>query len=235
MATTSLTEYLVGGTLPVIDGAKLARALNDAADEATTGGSGDADYLTFSGKTGAYALGRSRVDVDPGQLFLVETQTFEAGWICWKNSKPVGRHKWSVMQPELAIPEDELEDHGPYRENSGDGWSPSLTVGLLSIDNKPSQVIFSTSSTSGRNVVGDLMREVGSRAEQNEPHALPVLTFDKVEFVAQGQKNWKPVLAVETWVTRPAATAYLDNRLSEEELLAGTAPKASRAKKRGKK
>jgi hypothetical protein len=229
--TNELTKFLDTDNLPAVDGGALANALTEAADDATTGGGGaNVDYLSFSGKTGKYSLGREQADIDPDQLYLVEPKTFIGGWVCWKDSKPIDRIEWSVYKAkEQAVDIDDLEDHGPYRESAGEGWQQLLGLGLIGCDAVQSQVKFSSTSKSGRNSIGDLMKEIAVRALAEEP-SLPLIYFDSVTFEAQGNKNYKPVMQVDTWVTRASAAAYLAGDLSEDQLLAGDKPK-----KRGRK
>ncbi len=229
--TNELTKFLNADNLPAVDGGELANALAEAADDATTGAGGNRDYLTFSGKTGQYRLGREGADIDPDQLYLVEPRTFIGGWVCWKDSKRVDQIEWSVYKAaEQAVDVDDLEDHGPYRKNSGEGWRKMLGLGLISCDAMKSQLKFSSNSKSGRNSIGDLMKSIAARAVAEEP-SLPLIYFDSVTFEAQGAQNYKPVLQIDTWVTRDSASAYIGGSLSKEQLLAGKRPKKKRARK----
>ena len=231
--SNELAKFLEVAGLPVVDDEQLANALSEAADEATTaGGGGSVDYLSFSGKTGRYSLGRDQADIDPDQLYLVEPKTFVGGWVCWKNSKPIDRIEWSVLKAkEQAIALEDLEDHGPYRESAGEGWQQLLGFGLISCAAVQSQVKFSSTSKSGRNSIGDLMKEIGSRAASEEP-SLPLIYFDSTTFESNGQTNYKPVLAVEAWVTREDASSYLDGDLTEQQLVSGDKPKKKSRKKK---
>jgi hypothetical protein len=230
--TNELTKFLNSDNLPAVDSGELANALTEAAADATTGVGGNVDYLSFSGKTGKYSLGREQADIDPDQLYLVEPKTFIGGWVCWKNSKPIDRIEWSVYKAkEQAVDINDLEDHGPYRESAGEGWQQLLGLGLIGCDAVQSQVKFSSTSKSGRNSIGDLMKDIAVRAVAGEP-SLPLIYFDSVTFEAQGNKNYKPVLQIETWVTRDSAAAYIDGSLSEEQLLAGKRPKKKSGRKK---
>lgn len=228
-----LTKYLDSNNLPTLDGKALAAALTEAADDATSGGTG-MDYLSFSGKTGKYALGRNREEIDPEQLYLVEPQSFIRGWVCWKNSKPIDRVEWSILKARThSVDEDVLEYHGPYRESAGEGWQKLLGFGLIGCDAVQSMVQFSSTSKSGRNTIGDLMDDIGARSEVTQPD-MPLIYFDSVAFEAQGNKNFKPVLTVAAWVTRASAAAYLSGELDENQLLAGDKPKKKRVSRKGK-
>jgi hypothetical protein len=228
---TSLTQFLDSANLPAVDEGALANALTEAADDATTG-TNNVDYLSFSGKTGKYSLGRDQKNIDPEMLYLVEPKTFIGGWVCWKNSKPIDRVEWSVLRAkEQAIQREDLEDHGPYRESAGEGWQQLLGFGLIGCDVILSQVKFSSTSKSGRNSIGDLMKEIGVRSAAEEP-SLPLIYFGETTFESNGQTNYKPVFEIEAWVTRDSAAAYIDGSLSEEQLLAGERPKKKRRRKK---
>jgi|6_EtaG_2_1085325.scaffolds.fasta_scaffold00782_15 hypothetical protein len=231
----SLTSYLDNANLPAVDGNALANALNEAADEATTGGASSVDYLSFSGKSGEYSLGRDQSGIDPDQLYLVEPHSFIEGWLCWKNSKPIARIEWSVLRrAEQSVHKDSLEDHGPYRESSGEGWQQLLGFGLLTCDNAFAQVKFSSTSKSGRNSIGDLMKAIGVRSAAEEPD-MPMIYFGATEFEAQGNKNYKPLLDVEAWVSRESAAAFLAGEMSKADLIDGHTPKKKRKKAAAKK
>tara|TARA_R110000787_G_scaffold269501_1_gene376320 strand:- start:5140 stop:5838 length:699 start_codon:yes stop_codon:yes gene_type:complete len=231
--SNELTKFLEVAGLPVIDDSQLAAALSEAADAAmTSGGGGSVDYLSFSGKTGRYSLGRDQEEIDPDQLYLVEPKTFVGGWVCWKNSKPIDRIEWSVLKAkEQAVALEDLEDHGPYRESAGEGWQQLLGFGLISCDAMKSQIKFSSTSKSGRNTIGGLMKEICARAEVKEP-SLPLILFGSTTFESNGQTNYKPVLEVESWVMRESAASYLEGDLTEQQLSSGDKPKKKARKKK---
>lgn len=233
--SNDLTSYMTSGNLPTISNEEMAGALQESADDASTGGGSGVDFLTFSGKTGKFLIGQSKSELDLETLFLVEPASVIEGWICWKGGKPVGRKEWSIYKRSTqAIPESDLEDHGPYNEKTGDGWKTLLGFGMATLDEKATPVKFSVNSTSALNAVSDLTREIGSRLVAGEPE-LPVIMFDAETFVAQEVTNWKPVLDVQVWTTRAAAEAYFNGSLSEEDFLDGEQPKKKKAKRRSKK
>jgi hypothetical protein len=229
--STGLTAFMKGGDISVSDTEAMAGALTETIEESSTGASGT-DYLSFSGKTGVYACGREKESIDPDDLYLVEIQSAVEGWICWKGNKPVARVAWSVYRKDQAVRREDLEDHGPYKENLGEGWHQSLGFGILTMDGLTKSISFSTSSVSGRNAIGDLLGKVRDRLAAKEAENLPVISFDAEEFEAQGKKNFKPVLDVETWVTREAAAAFFEGELTMQQLIDGKKPKAKRSKKK---
>ena len=230
--TNDLMAFVSGNELPVLSDAALADAIKEAqaakgeAPRDTT----FTQYLSFSGKTGIYALGKDRDDVDPEALYLVEPMTFTDGWICWKSSKPVDRVEWNYIDQGRAVAESDLQDHGPYNSAMGEGWSSLLGFGCVSLDGDTTQIKFSSNAVSAKNSITDLHNEIKDRAARGEAQ-IPVIHLDKEQFEAQGAKNWKPKFVVEVWVTRESAGGYANGGLTLDDLLSGKAPKKIAAKK----
>lgn len=228
--SNSLTAFLGNANLPALSDEDMAAALQEHSDENPT--AGGVTYLSFSGKTGRYSLGRNKDDVDPDDLFLLEPQSIIEGWVCWKSNKPVSRVEWSIYQRKAqAVREEDLEDKGPYRINMGEGWQPLLGFGVMSTDGEMASIKFSVTSKSGRNAVDDMIEEIKKRMQAGEP-SMPLIGFDSETFVAQEQTNYKPSLIVETWVTREAAAAYFAGDLNLDGLIEGKAPKKKRASRK---
>lgn len=228
----SLTSYLGDANLPALSDEDMASALQEHADE--NPGGGGVTFLSFSGKTGNYSLGRDKADVDPDDRFLLEPQSIIEGWVCWKGNKPVARVEWSIYQRKAqAVAEADLEDKGPYRTNMGEGWQPLLGFGVMSMDGHMTPIKFTVTSKSGRNAVDDMIEEVKKRMQAGEP-SMPIIGFDAETFVAQEQTNYKPVFEKETWVTRDAASAYFDGGVTLDDLIDGVEPKKKRASNKRK-
>tara|TARA_R110000822_G_scaffold120679_1_gene254224 strand:- start:1267 stop:1962 length:696 start_codon:yes stop_codon:yes gene_type:complete len=220
--TSDLMAFVSGNTLPILSDDALADAIEQA-QRRTGEGVRDTtftQYLSFSGKTGAYALGKDRDDVDPEALYLVEPMSFTDGWICWKSSRPVDRVEWNYIDHQRAVVESDLQDHGPYNSAMGEGWSTLLGLGCISLDNKMTQIKFSSNSVSARNSISDLHNEIKARARRGEAQ-IPIIHFDRQQFEAQGAKNWKPNFVVEVWVTRESASSYATGGLTLGDLVSG--------------
>jgi len=212
--STSLAAYAKGGNLPTLDKNAMAKALASAGAEESTGSASDGvEYVSFSGKTGSITFGRDRDDLPQDELFLMEPRSAFRGWICWKDNKPVARHQWSIYQPEMAIPERELEDKGPYAR-AQDGWQSMLGFGFMSEDGEV-QYSFSTNSVSGKNAVADLFDEIAQRTIRGEPN-FPLFYFTREKFQAQGEWNFKPKFDIEEWITEEEAAAMLGGEAEAE-------------------
>lgn len=143
----------------------------------------------------------------------MEPRTAFRGWVCWKDNKPVARHQWSLYQPEMAIAKHELEDKGPY-SRAQDGWQSMLGFGFMSEDGQV-QYSFSTNSTSGKNAVGDLFKEIAERTLRGEPD-FPLFYFTREKFQAQGEWNFKPKFDVEEWITEEEVADMLSGETAPE-------------------
>lgn len=213
--STSLAAYAKGGNLPTLDKNAMAKALASAGAEESTGSASDGvEYVSFSGKTGSITFGRDRDDLQQDELFLMEPRSAFRGWICWKDNKPVARHQWSIYQPDMAIPERELEDKGPYARQQ-DGWQSMLGFGFMSTEGEVVQYSFSTNSTSGKNAVADLFDEIAQRTIRGEPN-FPLFYFSREKFQAQGEWNFKPRFDIEEWITEDEAAAMLGGEAEAE-------------------
>ena len=220
--TGALAKFM-GSTALAVGKEEMAAALLDSAGAGTTGG-GDKEFLSFSGQGANFVgwrLGRDKASPDPDALFIVDPQSAIEGWTCWKGGSPVAKMEWSVFQrASKAVPESDLEDHGPYAD--GDGWSFMMGISMFDVDAPGKQISFSTTSKSGRNALGDLTKEIATRLIDDEPY-VPAIHLASEKFTAQGKINGKPVLAVEGWVSSEEVMAYLaagdDGDL--DDLLAG--------------
>lgn len=231
--STSLTSFIGGANLPALTGGALADALDDVTSGA--GSQGGGVYLSFSGKSGKYAMGRGKDDVDPDAVFLVEPTSIKRGFTCWKGSKAIDKVEWYATEARTkAVAEEDLKDHSPYKTSMGEGWKPMLGFGIISCDNLHQSISFTSTSASGVNAIRDLVTEMGTRARSGEPE-LPLISFDAEEFVAQEQKNWKPKFIVQSWTDRKSFAAYMEGELSLDDLIDGASPKAKPKAVAGKK
>lgn len=204
----ALATFAAAG-LPSINSADAAAALIAGTDDATTSG-GDRDFLTYSGKSRRWALGRDKYEPDPDAVFVVDPRMATTGWVCWKGGKAVKKHQWNMIYERAkAVSYDTLEDYGPYKESAGEGWFQSLGVSLFEVDGPERHVEFTTTSVSGRNALGALTSEAGQLWKENGEPMMAVITLDDETFEAQGQVNGKPVFNVLAWATEAEVQAFL--------------------------
>tara|TARA_R110000787_G_scaffold99677_3_gene204345 strand:- start:151 stop:849 length:699 start_codon:yes stop_codon:yes gene_type:complete len=224
---TSLAAFLGGANLPEIN-AGMADALE--ADGAGMGGSaGGYDFLSLSGKTGVFKLGKDKDGIDPDELFVVDPRQNGKGWLCWKAGKVVARHAWSIYSdPATWVHENDLEDHGPYNYTKGDGWKVERTLKMLGIDSGR-QISFSVGNDSGNRAFTDFGTLVSAEMRSGSKILLPIIKLSSRPFTAQDFLNYKPVLDVVGWTTQPAVEAFVRGALTRKQLLDGKGPRAKKA------
>lgn len=177
-----------------------ARELSEETREHANSGGG-VQYVTFSGKTGELTFGQEKKDL-PDDRFVLAPGLTKKGWMCWKQNAVVGRHEWPLGDRASAIKEHELEDHGPYKRQQ-DGWVPTLIIQFVGTDGVQYQ--YTASTKSARNAVADLVTSAFDRVGEGEEAAIPVFSFDKKKFLAQGDWNWKPDFIDVEWLTEEEA------------------------------
>ena len=216
---TDLVSSIQNGGLSALSDVDIAKALTEVSTDSSIGG-GLAAYLSFSGKTGRYTIGQDKQEVGDDKRFVIDPMSIIKGWICWKNSAPVGKHQWSVYTPEKAVPESELPDNGPYRANSGDGWHPVLGFTCFDTDSPGVPIEFHSSSKSGISSLQRLFAEMAARAKSGEP-TVPVIGLGVESFASQGHKNYKPVFQVDMWTTSQIAIKFAAGDMSIQEFMQG--------------
>lgn len=211
-----------GGTnLPTMDPKKAAAVMHQGADESSS--AGDTVFLGFSGKAGTYRLGRDKTDLDPDQIFAIDPSAPLEGWNCWKGNQVAKKFLWNMFERgEKGVLESELPDMGPFASD-GDGWKKVLGLTMVDVDDEKMQrVVFTTDSASGRNVFAGIMDEIANRIGEGVPDTVALVSWDKEQFTAQGQTNWKPKVTVEGYCSQDELMAmFADPEGDVDKLLDG--------------
>lgn len=210
---TALTAWSAKSTGLALSKAEMGRALMGAGDRARTGGGDGSTYLSFSGKSGRWALGKDKEPRSEDWLGIVDHAQTREGWTCWKGGKGIAKKAWSVYTPERSVGFGELEDHGPYNERAGEGWKDMVSVGLLMFGTEQDgavQATYETNAVSARNVLADLQKSIAAQILSDAPE-YPLVELGEEEFEAQGQVNYKPVLTVLEWLTEEQVAALVAN------------------------
>jgi hypothetical protein len=153
------------------------------------------EYLNFSGKGGAYAIGRDREDVDPDEMWLVNIYSWQDGWICWKGSRPIAKRMWDVFGG-TPIPAPDATELGPF--DNDEGWSQAKGFMLKSLDSGV-QAIFTINSKSGVSAFAGLQSLIADRMA-NDERDWPVVQLHKEKFTANKHVNYKPKFNVVGWL-----------------------------------
>ena len=204
-------EGVFGPLVTIDEGERLLAAMEDTADEG--GRAGDLSYMSFSGKRGLYSIGVDKREPGTQEPFLVAVTSFELGYMCWKDGKPVSKRMAKITQPKIAEPDP--DEFGPFKQ--GDGWSKARGITVKSLENEE-QCYFTINSKSGVASLSDLQREVMARMKAGQD-CWPIIYFGEEEFEAQGHKNFKPVFDVVQWVSTEQVQALADPDVDPMSLL----------------
>lgn len=154
-------------------------------------------YMSFSGKRGLYKVGIEGRAPGESEPFLVAIPLFKTGYICWKGGRPVDKRMAGPRDPRIAEPD--MNEHGPFNEKNGEGWSKARSMAARSLENGE-EIEFTVNTKSGVAVIADLHKEIRDRLRETD-EVWPVITFGMEEFEAQGNRNFKPTLNVIAWLT----------------------------------
>jgi hypothetical protein len=229
LTDSALKKFLATARLPAL-APMSSQEIGEAFSSVSGGASSSRSFIRFNGKTGVYSVGRQKQPMDPDAVWLLEPMSMLTGWVCWKASKDVQRHSWATVRDRTdRISEDKLEDHGPYRDNLGEGWKVMRGFGAVECAPGGLQYEFSTTSLSGCNSVQDIQDSIRDRAIAGEHH-VPLIHFRSEMFVAQDAKNYKPIFLPVAWIGRDEFSSYLSGDTKLEDLLNGkpSSPKKSK-------
>ncbi len=199
-----------GDNLPTMDPKQAEAVMAQGASESSS--QGDTVFLGFSGKTGTYKLGRDKNPIDPDQVFAIDPSQPLEGWNCWKGNSLAKKFLWNMFERnDKGVLESQLPDMGPFTQD-GDGWKKVLGLTLVDVDDdKMQRIVFTSDSASGRNVFATLMDEMAHRIGESVPDIVPLVSFSKEEFTAQGKTNWKPVIEVLGYCSQDELMAMFDD------------------------
>jgi hypothetical protein len=212
MANEIEKSGVFGGVVSMMNPEALKAALVDSAARDPRGSAADgSDYMNFSGKRGVYEIGQEKRDTTADELWLVNVPAFKDGWICWKGGRAVAKR---MAQLGMPIPSVDQAEHGPF-EKDGDGWYQAKSLTVKSIDSGQ-QAEFTINSVSGVSVFASLQKEVTARLIAGQPY-WPIIGFGKESFMAQGYKNFKPVITVDGWLNDEQVMSELPALFADEE------------------
>ena len=224
---------IFGGNKVTIKGgnAALAKAFDDDLQDSGDGQTGGGNlFLNFSGKSGLYSLGRAKDDMDPEEPFVVMNESHQRGWVFWRSNKIVKRHRWAVGSAGIA--EEDLEDLEAKKEM--DGWKAERAFLCKSLEDGK-QVEFSTSTVSAVNAVADMIKSTGDMIKTGADATYPIVGFDKEQFTAHEQTNWKPKLVIMGWASMEQLVAYEAGELELDDLFADEEPEVEVVESKAKK
>lgn len=212
-----VTKPVFGGVMGAQrDLATMADKAAASASEGKRGGAPDGSiYANFSGKRGVYEIGSEKTPADPDERWLVNVQSFEDGWTCWKGGAPTAIRMWNIYDG-VPTPTPGSDDGGPFDSAKGEGWFFTKALVMRSLDDEgdePTQIYFKNNSVSGVAQIAELQEAFTQQVRAGQP-AWPVVQLDKEKFTARGFTNYKPVLKIVEWLSDEEV-----NQIAEGEAL----------------
>ena len=217
-----------GKKTSMVGAAALQQALATSASTGGTAGPIDGSYANFSGKRGVYEIGVDKRDTPKDEMWMVNSASFEDGYVCWKGGQPMATRLYPMG---TTLPTLDRTEHGPFTKD-GDGWFDAKAVVMKSLDNDE-QIYFKINSISGVNAMAGLQREILAQIAAGKPY-WPVVNLHKSSFTSKGFKNFLPVFNIVGWLSDEAVqtlgTEGDDTSMAELFAMSDpTAPKVGKA------
>lgn len=200
----------VFGSTSIADSVELLKNLETTASEG--GVNTDVQYMSFSGKKGIYSIGQEKREPTEGELFLVDANGFELGWMCWKGGKPVAKRMANVRG--TAIPEPDLNEFGPFDDRRGEGWSRARAISVKSLYTGE-QCYFSTSSKTGVSAMASLQKTIVGQLQSGQ-NPWPVVEFGADDVKINDFDVPIPVIEVDRWLSNANVQDLADGKSLDE-------------------
>jgi hypothetical protein len=156
------------------------------------------DPILSIDKVGRWQFGAEHTLVKEGTQIQVDPFTMQHGYVCWKESKPVGEVLVPGMQPKPDP--SKLPNHGvPWQEEY------ALYGRFLTGPDRGLVVIYKPSSMGGANVIKKLLADIYRQAEQDPTHLLPVLDLGAGSYQNKtyGGLTYYPIFTIVRWDPTP--------------------------------
>jgi hypothetical protein len=209
----ALAAFVQGGNVDRPKGS-LGQALQSHVEDTASAG-GDFEYISYSAKVpGRPTCNRGATTIPSDMEFMYDPNMQREGWVCWKNKRPVGKVTWSIFEP--GVPMSQLEDHGPYNEKAGEGWTKTVFYYFIGDDGK--QYEWSVNAKGCINAAKDaFLRECIDRDKVGDP-VYPIIRWeDEEEFDHQYGTSFKPVFVVEAWLDKAQAAEWISDAMGEQD------------------
>lgn len=176
--------------------------------------------LKFS--KGDWMAGESNEPIENGSQFIANMDELLVGWVRWSNNKPtdhqMGRVSAGYQPPRRNELGDTDQDQWEVGEDgqSRDPWQ--FTNYLLLQDEDKELFTFTTSSTGGRNAIGDLCIKYGKMMRQ-KPNELPIIELGVGSYMHSNKAFGRikyPTLSIVSWVPK-SKFVQVDQATTEEE------------------
>ena len=160
-------------------------------------------YLKFDGRSGVMNVNDGDKDsrFPDGVELAFNLLGSSQGYVCWKGGEVVGQHSQSFFEP--IVPISSMEDHGPYEDDEKDGWQEQHQLFFKDLKTN-TQYILRLVSKSGIRQVNNFIRTIHEQSAVHDfTQQTPIVTITPAQSVAKGNKNYKPVFTIKSWIDNP--------------------------------
>lgn len=181
---------------PAVLKAGLAQRVNQVSSQSFA-------YLKFDGRSGVMNVndGDKETRFPEGVKLAFNLLGSKQGFVCWKNAEVVEQYEKSFFETLPLI--DTMTDHGPYEDDDKDGWQEQHQLFFKDLKTN-TQYILRLVSKSGIRQVNNFIRTINENVAVHDfTVQTPIVTIEAAQFVAKGNKNYKPVFKIVEWVDTP--------------------------------
>ena len=133
----------------------------DTLTKTMTQNTGDVSYLKML-KSGEWLFGADDIDVAKDDEWVVNTQSFVAGFQAWENNELLGEEVRLITEPPITT--GDLEDFGHPSP-----WKPLLGFELVCVSgtNEGTRCLYKTTSRGGIGAINDFMKKIVAKVKED--------------------------------------------------------------------
>lgn len=155
-------------------------------------------FLSFNGKTGAWAMGQEEQDATNAEA-IINSATMQHGYVRW-GTKPPEKAFSLIFQPYPDKPNSvEGTDYEGRPKTFNAEEARQVTGKFIDDDKDLGQFIFNTSSMGGVENMDKLFDEIVLKAQDGTAFVFPVIVLDNEWYKRSTGKVFKPVFEVVRW------------------------------------
>lgn len=155
-------------------------------------------FMKLDKNSGTFMYGPENIEVEDGERWALNQNSFKVGLIGWRGGQCVGEHMYPITSNE-RVNVDDME-HIPPTTDGSDGWKDQLTFEMKSLDDG-TEVLFKTSSKGGMKAAALLAGQITPRMESDPDYAVAELELlvDSYKHKKFG-RTYFPVFEVKGWL-----------------------------------
>ena len=153
-------------------------------------------FLKLDQKGSGWLYGRDGAEVMDDDLWAINPQSFEKGYIAWGDSRNVLAE--SMVPASAPLPGLETLPQIPPKFK----YDQQLKLDLAAVDQPDDvTVTFKTTAYGGKTAIGEVGQKIGLRAQKGNPFIVPVVLLTNTSYESKhGNTILNPVFDVQYWL-----------------------------------